>query len=68
MDCAPLNGITFTTDAVEVHTYLVKFISYSDADESKIQANSIHNNGSEDYLVLKGHYEGLGVNALGVVK
>ena len=31
IDCAPLNGIEFTTDAAEVHTYLVNFDKIHDS-------------------------------------
>ena len=64
----PLNSIAYNTDLTEVHTYLVKFISDNDTAESKIQANSIQNNGSQDFLALKYQYEVVGVNALDVVK
>ena len=68
INCAPLNGIIFITDAVEVHTYLVKFISDNDTAESKVQANATQNNGRQDYLALQDHHEVLGVNSLDVVK
>ena len=33
-----------------------------------MQANSIQNNGSQDFLTLKYHYDGVGVNDLDIVK
>ena len=35
---APLTGETFSVDAKEVHTYLVKFIMRNNVAESKIQS------------------------------
>ena len=68
IDRAPLTGTAFITDAAEVHTYLVKFISDNDIAESKIQGLSQYNDGRRDFLALKDHYEGVGVNALDVTR
>jgi hypothetical protein len=68
IDKAPLEGTAFITDASEVHTYLVKFISENDTAESKVQMNANQNNGRIDFLALQEHYEGVGVNALDVTR
>ena len=36
--------------------------------ESKIQANTIQNSVRKDYVALRGHYEGVGVNDLDLFK
>ena len=60
---AVLTGTAFEVGSAEVHTYLIKFISGNNAAESKIQRNDRHSNGCLDYIALKEHYEGVGVNA-----
>ena len=68
IDSAPLEGIAFITDAAEVHTYIVKFISDNDTAESKIQPIMAENNGRRDFITLQEHYEGVGVNAIDVTR
>ena len=65
---APLHGAAYITDAAEVHTYLVKFISDNDVAESKIQSLATFNDGRRDFIALRDHYEGIGVNALDVTR
>lgn len=65
---ADLNGAAFEVDSAEVHTYLVKFISGNNTAESKIQSNDHHSNGRLDYIALKEHYEGVGVNAKDILR
>ena len=65
---ASLNGVAFKVDSAEVHTYIVKFISGNDTAESKIQSHTITNNGRKDYIALKNHYEGIGVNSVDILR
>ena len=65
---APLNGDAFETDASEVHTYLISFITGNRTAESKVLPHANDNNGRLDYLALKAHYEGVGVNAVEILK
>jgi hypothetical protein len=65
---APLTGDAFDTDASEVHTYIVSFITGNSTAESKILQHANDNNGRLDYLALKAHYEGVGVNAIEILK
>jgi hypothetical protein len=69
IDKAPLEGTAFITDAAEVHTYIIKFIAENgDTAESKVQATTGYNNGRLDFIALKEHYEGIGVNVLDVTR
>jgi hypothetical protein len=61
---APLQGEAFTRDAAEVHTYIVSFIAGNTTAESKVMSHAEERNGRLDYLSLKEHYEGVGVNAV----
>ena len=65
---APLQGEAFKTDAAEVNTYIVSFIAGNSTAEAKILGNERMNNGRLDYMSLKNHYEGTGVNAIDIVK
>lgn len=64
---APHAGQAFATDAAEVHTYIVNFIAGNQTAESKIQAHAQQANGRLDFIALKEHYEGVGINAIDVV-
>jgi hypothetical protein len=68
IDKANLHGAAFITDAAEVHTYVTKFITNNDVAESKLSAIADQNDGRQDFLTLKDHYEGIGVNALDVTR
>ena len=68
IDKAPLQGSAFIIDTAEVHTYLIKFISENETAESKIQSSASNNDGRSDFMKLKEHYEGTGVNALDVTR
>lgn len=65
---APLYGEAFTTDAAEVHTYLVNFMSGNATAEVKMLPYAQYSNGRLDYKSLKDHYEGVGVNSVSVLK
>ena len=65
---APLEGEAFRIDASEVHTYITNFTSGNSTAESKLLANSNCNNGRLDFIALKEHYEGVGINAVEIIK
>ena len=65
---APLRGATFAVDSAEVHTYILNFISGNNTAESMIQAHTDDNDGRRDFIVLKAHYQGVGINTIDVVK
>lgn len=65
---APLAGPAFVTDSAEVNTYIVSFIAGNSTAEAKILGNAAMHNGRLDYISLKNHYEGTGVNAIDIVK
>lgn len=65
---APLHGEAFNADALEVHMYLVKFISENTTAESKILMHADEKNGRKDFMSLIEHYEGVGIHAIDVTK
>ena len=70
-DYVPMENLTsaaFEVDSAEVHTYLARFSSGNNTAESKIQSNERHSNGRLDYIALKAHYKGVGVNAKDVLR
>ena len=68
VDMAPLMGESYNTDNAEVHTYLIHFISGNSVAEAKIIAHGATNDGREDFMSLKNHFEGVGINALEITK
>ena len=67
VDKAPLVGQAFTTDAAEVHTYIVRFTSGNTVTEAKMVAHTAENNIRLDFIALKDHCEGIGVHAVNTV-
>ena len=65
---APLRGPAFQADAAEVHTYITKYIAGNATAEAKIQAYTSENNGRRDFTALRDHYEGVGINAVDIIK
>ena len=67
---APLNGEqAYASDASEVHTYIMNFITENPTAEKKILPYLAQNNGRlVDYNALKDHYEGIGANAKTLVE
>ena len=65
---APLYGDAFKMDASEVHTYLVNFMSGNETAEVKMLPHASFTNGRLDFRALQEHYEGVGVNAINVIK
>ena len=65
---APLSGETFDTDAAEVHTYIVNFITENQTDDNKILPFMAQNGRSVDYQALKYYYKGVSENSRTVLK
>lgn len=65
---APLTGDAFKVDAAEVHTYLVNFMAGNNTAEVKMLPYADNHNGRLDFKALKDHYEGVGVNAVNILK
>lgn len=65
---APLTGDAFKVDAAEVHTYLVNFMAGNNTAEVKMLPYMDSHNGRLDFKALKDHYEGVGVNAVNILK
>ena len=68
VDTASLAGSSFVINEAEIHTYLVKFITENPIAEAKLKTDVDQNNGHLDFLSLKDLFEGIGVNAIDVVK
>ena len=58
-----LDGQYYDTDNLEVHTYIMHFISGNSVAEAKITAHGQVNDGRADFIALKDHFEGIGINA-----
>ena len=65
---APLNCDTFSTDAADVHTYLIYFMSNSPVAEVKMLPHVAEYNGRLDYQALTDNYEGIGILGVNVLK
>ena len=68
VDKVPLVEHAFTTDAAEVHTYIVRFTSGSTVAEKNMVAHAAESNGSLDFMALKDYYEGVGVHAVNTMQ
>ena len=60
LEKSPLVGQAFTTDAAEVHAYIVRFTSGNTVSEVKMVAHATENNCRLEFMALKYHYEGFG--------
>ena len=63
---APLQGDSYAIDTVQVHTFLVNFVSGNDTAEAKIQGLSRPNDGRDAFKRLVEHYEGVGIHAIDI--
>jgi hypothetical protein len=63
---APLSGNAYAIDVVQVHTFLLNFVSGNDTAEAKIQGLSRPNDGREAFKRLTEHYEGVGIHAIDI--
>ena len=58
---APLTGDSYAINTVQVHNFLVNFVSGNDTAEAKIQGLHHPNDGREAFKRLVDHYEGVGI-------
>ena len=58
----------YETNAVEVHTYIVKLIEGNVTAEAKIRSHPQQGNGRADFIALRDHYEGVGFHVIAVNK
>ena len=65
---APLYGDALKFDAAEAHTYLNNFMSGNEIAEVKMLPHAPLCDGRLDYCALQEHFEGVGVNAVNVLK
>ena len=63
---APLDGQSFTSDAAEVHTFIINFTVGNTEAESVIKIHENARNGRLDWQALKRHYEGQGIYAIDI--
>ena len=63
---ALLSGNAYAINAVQVHTFLLNFVSSNDTAEAKIQGLSRPNDGREAFKRLTEHYEGVGIHAIDI--
>ena len=64
----PLLDKRYFTNATEVCTYIINFISGNPVAEAKMVHNAQQNNRRIDFIALKNHYEGVGIHAVDIVK
>ena len=63
---APLTGDSYVIDSVQVHTFLLNFVTGNDTAEAKIQGLQRPNDGREAFKRLVDHYEGIGIHAVDI--
>ncbi|KAI2502013.1 Reverse transcriptase (RNA-dependent DNA polymerase) [Fragilaria crotonensis] len=63
---APLAGNAYAIDTVQVHTFLLNFVTGNDTAEAKIQGLTRPNDGREAFKRLVEHYEGVGIHAIDI--
>ena len=63
---APLEGNSYAIDTVQVHTFLLNFVSGNDTAEAKIQGLTRPNDGRDAFKRLVEHYEGVGIHAIDI--
>ena len=68
IDQAPLTGPAFASDASEVHTFIVSFITKNETAKNKIMLYLPNNNRRKDYQALRDHYKGVSSTAKAIVK
>jgi hypothetical protein len=61
---APLEGNAYAIDTVQVHTFLLNFVTGNNTAEAKIQGLTRPNDGREALKRLVEHYEGVGIHAV----
>ena len=63
----PLAGDSFVAHAAELHTYMVSLITGNSTAEAKIQSNLQLRNEGLNCLLLRDHYEGVGINSIDIL-
>jgi hypothetical protein len=63
---ALLEGDSYAIDTVQVHTFLVNFVSGNGTAEAKIQGLPQPNDGRNAFKRLVEHYEGVGIQAIDI--
>jgi hypothetical protein len=63
---APLEGDSYAIDTVQVHTFLLIFVSGNDTAEAKIQGLARPSDGRKALKRLVDHYEGVGIHAIDI--
>ena len=63
---APLTGDSNAIDTVQIHTFLVNFVSGNDTAAATIQGLLRPNDGREAFKRLVEHYEGVGIHAINI--
>jgi hypothetical protein len=63
---APLGGDSYAIDTVQVHTFLLNFVSRNDTAETKIQGLTRPNDGRDAFKRRVEHYEGVGIHAIDI--
>ena len=63
---ASLEGNSYAINTVQVHTFLLNFVTGNNTAEAKIQGLSRPNDGREAFKRLVEHYEGVGINAIDI--
>ena len=63
---APLEGNAYAIDTVQVHTFLLNFVTGNNTAEAKIQGLSLPNDGREAFKRLVEHYTGVGIHAINI--
>ena len=58
----PLVGDAYNIDNAEVHTYIISFITGNTTAEAKILSHTTAKDGRSEFMALRDHYEGVGVN------
>ncbi len=61
-----LTGNAYAIDTVQVHTFLLNFVTGNDTAEAKIQGLSRPYDGREAFKRLVEHYEGVGIHAIDI--
>ncbi len=63
---APLSGNAYAINTVQVHTFLLNFVTGNDTAEAKIQGLRRANDGREAFKRLTEHYEGVDIPAIDI--
>jgi hypothetical protein len=65
---APLAGDAYAIDMVQVHTFLMNFVSGNDTTDAKIRGLQRPKDGRKAHKHLVEHYEGVGIRAIDILE